>query len=165
MEYVSDTARTRTRNLFRSRCTVAYLGFHKGANFLWPLVLTQRGPNQVFQIFSYVKTFFGHGPMPPPPLNTPLQVHADSTRPQWLYLPRNFGQGRPPNWFDHQNIKIESSGKINFSEISTGFRTKLEKPDGIEITFLAFSGLITKFEPRINIIIHPDTCNFVAQMS
>ena len=50
---------------------VAYLGFHKGGpNFLWPLVLTQRGgPNQLFQIFSYVKNFFfakgGHGPMAP----------------------------------------------------------------------------------------------------
>ena len=30
---------------------VAYLGFRKkGPNFLWPLVLTERGPHQIFQI-------------------------------------------------------------------------------------------------------------------
>ena len=37
---------------------VAYFVFRiswRKLNFLWPLVLTQRGPNQVFQIFSNVK--------------------------------------------------------------------------------------------------------------
>ena len=55
---------------------MAYLGFHKGGpNFLWPLVLTQRGPNQVFQIFSHVKKNFAKGgPWPNGPLNTPLLV-------------------------------------------------------------------------------------------
>ena len=38
---------------------VAYLGFQKGGpNFCWPLVLTQRGPNQVFQFFPMVKKNF-----------------------------------------------------------------------------------------------------------
>ena len=54
---------------------MAYLGFHKGggANFRWPLVLTQGGPNHVFLFFAMVKKVFaegGHGPMGP--LNTPL---------------------------------------------------------------------------------------------
>ena len=41
--------------------SVAYLQFHKeGPNFLWPLMLTQRGPNHVFLFFSYgQKDFFG----------------------------------------------------------------------------------------------------------
>ena len=38
---------------------VAYLGFQKGGpNVCWPLVLTQRGPNQVFQFFHCQKNFF-----------------------------------------------------------------------------------------------------------
>ena len=49
--------------------SVAYLGFRKGGGeFLCPLVLTQRGPNQVFLFFPKVKFFFakgGHDPKPP----------------------------------------------------------------------------------------------------
>ena len=42
----------------------------RGSNFRWPLVLTQRGPNYVFQFFPMVKKKFflpkgGHGPIPP----------------------------------------------------------------------------------------------------
>ena len=39
---------------------MAYLGFQKrgGPNVCWTLVLTQRGPNQVFQFFYYVKKIF-----------------------------------------------------------------------------------------------------------
>ena len=55
---------------------VAYFGFHKGGpNFLWPLVLTQKGgAKPCFPIFSYGKNCFlpkRHGPTP---LNTPLGV-------------------------------------------------------------------------------------------
>ena len=46
-----------------------------GPNFRWPQVLTQRGPNYVFQFFSYdqKQIFLPKGAMAQwPPLNTPL---------------------------------------------------------------------------------------------
>ena len=49
----------------------------EGSNFLWPLVLTQRGPNNVFQNFCpMAKTvFFGQrGAMAQSSLNMPLCV-------------------------------------------------------------------------------------------
>ena len=52
-------------------CPVAYLGFQKGGpNFCWPLVLTQRRPNYVFQFFPMVKKNFFclWGPWPNGPL-------------------------------------------------------------------------------------------------
>ena len=57
---------------------VAYLGFHKGGpNFLWPLVLTQRGPNQVLKKISCKKkNFFAKGgpwPNGPPKYATVLE--------------------------------------------------------------------------------------------
>ena len=45
---------------------VTYIGFHRGANFRRPLVLTQRGPNPVFLFFLWHNSFLqslGHGPM------------------------------------------------------------------------------------------------------
>ena len=52
---------------------MAYLGFRKGVKFSLATNSHTKGPNQVFQFFSYVKKKFwpkGHGPIP---LNTPLQ--------------------------------------------------------------------------------------------
>ena len=66
-----------TDNIGISLPAVAYLVFQKGANFCWPLVLTQRrGQTEFSQFFLWWQTNFcqrGHGPItPPPPLNTPL---------------------------------------------------------------------------------------------
>ena len=59
--------------------TVAYLGFQRGPNFRWPLVITQWGPNQLVKktisLLSYgeKKLLVGardaNGPMPPPLAN------------------------------------------------------------------------------------------------
>ena len=88
---------------------VAYLGFHKGEpNFLWPVMLTQRGQTMFSNFFPMSKKNFfakgGHGSMVQPPLQgtiwgvaiiietTFIVILSDS---QKSMLFRNFLVGRP----------------------------------------------------------------------
>ena len=84
-------SRQSNRHVITEQCrsvptSVAYLGFYEGggANFPWPLLLTQRGhANRVSYFFPMAKTVLfcqrGHGAMPL--LNTPL---PDLLHMSWL---------------------------------------------------------------------------------
>ena len=102
---------------------VTYLGFHKGGpNFLWSLVLTQRGTKPGFpNFFVCQKNFFfakgGHGPMAPPPKYA--TAHRDP------YLVRSFSLPSSPLL----NLLSPISRLINNSmRMTSSFSSQFQKP-------------------------------------